>query len=53
MYPTNPPSVEYALTPLGQSLPVAIRPLTEWAAAHHQALSEAALETAFAAVLSD
>jgi DNA-binding HxlR family transcriptional regulator len=41
VYPTNPPSVEYALTPLGQSLPVAIRPLTEWAAAHHQALSEA------------
>ena len=41
VYPTNPPSVEYALTDLGQSLPVAIRPLIEWAAAHHPDLTEA------------
>ena len=41
VYPTNPPSVEYALTDLGQSLPGAIRPLVEWATAHHPDLTEA------------
>lgn len=41
VYPTNPPSVEYALTELGRSLSVAIRPLVEWAVAHYLDLSEA------------
>lgn len=41
VYPTTPPSVEYALTELGRSLSLAIRPLIEWAAAHHADLSEA------------
>ena len=31
VFPTNPPSVEYALTPLGFSLGEALQPLTAWA----------------------
>lgn len=33
--PTKPPSVEYALTPLGRSLEAPIDALTVWAAGHH------------------
>lgn len=41
VYPTNPPSVEYALTELGQSLPAAIHPLVEWVVTHHPELAGA------------
>jgi DNA-binding HxlR family transcriptional regulator len=34
VYPTNPPTVEYALTPAGATLTEAIRPLLEWSLAH-------------------
>lgn len=34
VYPTVPPQVEYALTPLGQSLAEPVRVLSEWAGAH-------------------
>ncbi len=38
VYPTTPPAVEYALTPLGQSLLVAMSGLAEWSAQHHSAI---------------
>jgi len=41
VYPTNPPSVEYALTDLGRSLSDAILPLIEWASTNHPNLSAA------------
>jgi DNA-binding HxlR family transcriptional regulator len=34
VYPTVPPSVEYSLTPLGQSLLVPVSALADWAVAH-------------------
>lgn len=34
MYPTVPPQVEYALTPLGHSLAEPVHALGEWAQAH-------------------
>ena len=34
VYPTVPPQVEYALTPLGHSLAEPVRALSEWAGAH-------------------
>lgn len=34
VYPTVPPQVEYALTPLGQSLAVPVRALGAWAGEH-------------------
>jgi DNA-binding HxlR family transcriptional regulator len=34
VYPTNPPTVEYALTPAGVCLTEAIRPLLEWSLAN-------------------
>ncbi len=39
--PTTPPQVEYALTPLGQSLSGPIESLTRWAAEHQQAVRRA------------
>jgi len=35
-YPTVPPKVEYALTPLGRSFMKPMHQLVEWAATHHQ-----------------
>ena len=35
VHPTKPPSVEYALTPLGESLLVPLSGLVRWADAHH------------------
>lgn len=41
VYPTVPPSVEYSLTDLGQSLRVPVRALSEWALHHQRAMGEA------------
>ncbi|OED10644.1 helix-turn-helix domain-containing protein [Burkholderia sp. A2] len=38
VYPTVPPQVEYALTPLGQSLAVPVRALGAWAGEHLEAI---------------
>ena len=35
VFPTVPPSVEYSLTPLGQSLLPPIEQLVDWAKVHH------------------
>lgn len=35
VFPTNPPKVEYRLTPLGRSLFERMQGLTEWAVAHN------------------
>jgi DNA-binding HxlR family transcriptional regulator len=35
VHPTKPPSVEYALTPLGESLLVPLLGLVRWADDHH------------------
>ena len=43
--PTNPPSVEYSLTALGQSLYAEFRPVLEWAHRNHDAVFQA--RTAF------
>ena len=39
--PTTPPQVEYALTPLGNSLQQALGVLAEWSAANHGAIRSA------------
>jgi len=36
VYPTNPPTVEYALTAAGTGLIAAIQPLLEWSLAHQE-----------------
>ena len=41
MFPTIPPSVEYALTPLGRSLSKPVRALGVWAQANHAKIAEA------------
>lgn len=41
VFPTTPPSVEYALTPLGSSLFVPLSTLIQWADDHHEAIREA------------
>ena len=41
VFPTIPPRVDYALTPLGDSLRQPISALGEWAYAHRQAVEEA------------
>jgi DNA-binding HxlR family transcriptional regulator len=41
VYPTVPPSVEYALTPLGESLLEPLQALVGWADAHHAEVREA------------
>jgi DNA-binding HxlR family transcriptional regulator len=44
VFPTVPPSVEYALTPLGQSLLDPLVALIRWADAHHSAIRSARTE---------
>lgn len=39
--PTTPPQVEYALTPLGASLGLALQNLAIWAGEHHNAIRAA------------
>lgn len=41
LYPQIPPRVEYALTPLGETLLPAISGLWDWAVAHHADIVEA------------
>jgi DNA-binding HxlR family transcriptional regulator len=41
VYPTIPPRVDYALTPLGRSLMEPIAALTAWAVAHHGEIAAA------------
>lgn len=41
VYPTVPPKVEYALTPLGRSLVEVLDPVITWAGAHHQEVRKA------------
>ena len=41
VYPTVPPSVEYRLTPLGQSFLVLVKGLVDWSKAHHDAIRAA------------
>jgi DNA-binding HxlR family transcriptional regulator len=41
VYPTIPPRVEYALTPLGRSLLERVDALVAWAAAHHDEIRRA------------
>jgi DNA-binding HxlR family transcriptional regulator len=41
VFPTTPPSVEYALTASGATLSVAIEPLMEWSRSHRAALTSA------------
>lgn len=43
VFPTVPPRVEYALTPLGRSLGPPLRGLLAWADANHPAMAEARL----------
>ena len=41
VYPTQPPSVEYALTPLGQSFLALLRSLVHWSTENHAAIRAA------------
>ena len=41
VYPTVPPSVEYALTDLGNSLLVPLGSLVDWSSAHHDRVRDA------------
>ena len=41
VFPTNPPSVEYRLSPLGTSLLAPLGALVQWADAHHAAIMAA------------
>ncbi len=41
VFPTQPPSVEYRLTDLGQSLLVPVSALVAWAAGHHGQIRQA------------
>lgn len=41
VFPTKPPSVEYALSPLGQSLQGPLNALIVWAVEHHGAIRKA------------
>lgn len=40
-YPTIPPRVDYAITPLGVSLAQVVRPLVAWAKEHRPEIAEA------------
>jgi len=44
VFPTQPPSVEYSLTPLGQSFLILVRGLVDWSVAHHEAIRAARIE---------
>lgn len=44
VFPTQPPSVEYRLTPLGQSFLVLVKGLVDWSKAHHDAIRAARAE---------
>jgi DNA-binding HxlR family transcriptional regulator len=44
VFPTQPPSVEYSLTPLGQSFLGLVKGLVDWSVEHHQAISTARVE---------
>jgi DNA-binding HxlR family transcriptional regulator len=44
VFPTQPPSVEYRLTPLGQSFLVLVKGLVDWSLAHHDAIRAARTE---------
>lgn len=41
VYDTRPPSVEYALSPLGKSILPVLTKLVEWATHHHTQIAEA------------
>jgi DNA-binding HxlR family transcriptional regulator len=41
VYPTNPPRVDYALTPLGKSLLEPVRELVRWAKQNHRRVADA------------
>ena len=41
VFPTRPPSVEYALTTAGRDLLVALRPLVAWAGDYHHYIRDA------------
>ncbi|WP_455271153.1 winged helix-turn-helix transcriptional regulator [Rhizobium herbae] len=41
VFPTQPPSVEYSLTPLGQSFLVLVKGLVDWSVEHHQSIRSA------------
>ncbi|OBZ93935.1 transcriptional regulator [Pararhizobium polonicum] len=41
VFPTQPPSVEYSLTPLGQSFLVLVKGLVDWSVVHHEAIRAA------------
>jgi DNA-binding HxlR family transcriptional regulator len=41
LYPTIPPKVEYAMTPLGASMLTPVAALIEWASANHDAVRAA------------
>ncbi|HTM82654.1 helix-turn-helix domain-containing protein [Asticcacaulis sp.] len=43
VFPTLPPSVEYRLTPLGESMMPALMGLMKWAADHHDQIRHARL----------
>lgn len=40
IYPEIPPRVEYSLTPLGEELAIALRPLGEWGDKNRQSLND-------------
>jgi DNA-binding HxlR family transcriptional regulator len=44
VFPTQPPSVEYRLTPLGQSFLVLVKGLVDWSKQHHDAIRAARAE---------
>ena len=44
VFPTQPPSVEYSLTALGQSFLVLVKGLVDWSVEHHQAIRTARVE---------
>jgi DNA-binding HxlR family transcriptional regulator len=44
VFPTQPPSVQYSLTPLGRSFLDPLRGLVDWAVAHHGTIREARAE---------
>ncbi len=41
VFPTQPPSVEYRLTPLGQSFLSLVKQLVDWSTEHHAAIRAA------------